>query len=159
MQWYEKQQLLYQVDESWDFPSKCHAIAFVRFVNDGEIQEIFFFPTAKSRLKQAKAKMFLMFSLLSANKESVLEELCWHLCWWCSSMLGSTRGFIDHLERKSRGNHNNASFIEKCWWQKFLKVKSLKRSFEQCYRNTLLNRHQFYLRLLKWVYKWASRSI
>lgn len=29
---------------------KCHAVAFIRFVNDGEIQE-FFFSTAKSRLE------------------------------------------------------------------------------------------------------------
>jgi hypothetical protein len=28
-----------QVDDSTDFTNKCHVIAFVRFVNDGEIQE------------------------------------------------------------------------------------------------------------------------
>lgn len=31
-----------QIDESTHFTNKCHAIAFVRFVNDAEIQENFF---------------------------------------------------------------------------------------------------------------------
>jgi hypothetical protein len=39
-----------QVGESTDFTNKCHAVAFVRFVNDGKIQENF--SAAKSCSKQ-----------------------------------------------------------------------------------------------------------
>lgn len=97
---------------------------------------------------EAKAKTFVMFSLLSANKEFVLEEMCWHLCWWGPKNAWFHESFYISLnERKSWGSHNNAFFLEKCWWQKYLKVK-FSKSFERCYKNPLLNKDQFYLRLV-----------
>lgn len=43
-----------QVDESTDFTNKCHAIAFVGFVNDVETQENF--SAAKNCVKQARTR-------------------------------------------------------------------------------------------------------
>jgi hypothetical protein len=45
------------VDASTNFINKCHVIAFVRFVNDGEIQENFF--CCKELPETRKAKIYL----------------------------------------------------------------------------------------------------
>jgi hypothetical protein len=50
-----------QVDESTDFTNKCHVIAFVKFVNAGEIQEDFV--CCKELPVTRKAKIYLMFCL------------------------------------------------------------------------------------------------
>jgi hypothetical protein len=63
-----------QVDESTDFTNKCHGIAFVRFVNDGEIQENFF--CCKELSKTGKGQD--MFNVLSSYLET--RGLSWRNC-------------------------------------------------------------------------------
>jgi hypothetical protein len=46
----------HQVDELIDITNKCHVIAFVRFINEGEITENFY--AARSYQKQRKVKTF-----------------------------------------------------------------------------------------------------
>jgi hypothetical protein len=41
------------------------------------------FSAAKSCPKQAKAKIYLIFCPHIWKQRFVLEELCWHLYWWC----------------------------------------------------------------------------
>jgi hypothetical protein len=81
-----------QVDELTDFTNKCHAIAFVRFVNDGEIQENFL--CSKELPETSKGQD--IFIVLSSYLET--KGLSWRNCVGiCTdgapSMVGSMKGF------------------------------------------------------------------
>ena len=49
-----------QVDESTDLTNKCHGVAFVRFVNEGEIQENFLY--CKELHEMSKGKTYSIFN-------------------------------------------------------------------------------------------------
>ncbi|XP_068115889.1 zinc finger BED domain-containing protein 5-like [Hyperolius riggenbachi] len=89
-----------QVDESTDITSKCHIMSFVRFVNDGEIQENFF--CCKELPETSKGQD--IFNILT----SYLEEkgLSWTNCVGiCTdgapSMVGSMRGFASLVRKEN----------------------------------------------------------
>jgi hypothetical protein len=59
-----------QLDESTDVTSKCHVMAFVKFVNGGEFKKTF--SAAKSCPKQARAKIYFIFCLHIRNQKVCL---------------------------------------------------------------------------------------
>ena len=66
-----------QIDESTDIASKCHVVTFIRFFNEGEIQENLF--CCKKPPETSKEIDIFNIVLISRNKRSLLEGLCWHL--------------------------------------------------------------------------------
>ena len=82
-----------QVDGSTDITSKCHVVAFVRFVNEGEIQENFF---CCKELPETSRGMDI-FNILSSYLET--RGLSWKNCIGiCTdgapSMVGSIKIFV-----------------------------------------------------------------
>ena len=79
-----------QVDESTDPINKCHVLAFVRYVNEGEIQENFLYckelPETSKRIDLFISILisYHRFILISEGKRSLQEGFCWHLYWWSS---------------------------------------------------------------------------
>lgn len=89
-----------QVDESTDLTNKCHAAAFVRFINEGKIQENFF--CCKELPKTSKRTD--MFNFLSSYLET--RGLSWKNCVGictdgASSMVGSIKCFVSLVKQEN----------------------------------------------------------
>jgi hypothetical protein len=100
-----------QVDESTDFTNKCHGIAFVRFVNGGEIQGNF--SCYKELPETSKGED--IFNVLSSYLET--KGLSWRNCVGictdgASSMVGSMRGFAC-LVKKEKPNVTTHCFLHR----------------------------------------------
>jgi hypothetical protein len=89
-----------QVDESTDLTNKIYVVAFVRFVNDGEIQENFF--RCKEVPKRSKGQD--MFDVLSSYLETkgFSWEKCVGICTdGAPSVPGSIRGFASLVKKEN----------------------------------------------------------
>ena len=89
-----------QVDESTDITNKCHVIAFVRFVNEGKIQENFLCCKELSET----SKGIDVFNILSSYLET--RGLSWKDCVGiCTdgapSMVGSMKGFASLVKQEN----------------------------------------------------------
>ncbi|XP_072909831.1 zinc finger BED domain-containing protein 5-like isoform X6 [Hemitrygon akajei] len=89
-----------QVDESTDFTNKCHVVAFVRFVNDGEIEENFF--CCKELPEPSKGQD--VFNVLSSYLET--KGLSWRNCVGiCTdgvlSVVGSMKSFVSLVKKEN----------------------------------------------------------
>jgi hypothetical protein len=87
-----------QVDESTDFTNKYHAVTFVRFVNDGKIQENFF--CCKELPETSKGQD--IFNVLSSYLETkgLSCRNCVGICTdGAPSMVGFMRGFASLIKK------------------------------------------------------------
>jgi hypothetical protein len=138
-----------QVDESTDFTNKCHVIAFVIYVNDGEIQEKYF--CCKELPETSKGQD--IFNVLSSYMES--RGLSWRnyvgICTDCApSMLGSMRGFTYLVKKESPDVVTTHCLLHK----KMLVSKALGDGMKNVVGGatkwlTLLNKDQFARECLK----------
>ena len=88
-----------QVDESTDITNKCHVIAFVRFINEGEITENFL--CCKELPETTKGQD--IFNTLSVYLEErrLLWERCIGICTdGAPSMTGKIKGFVSLVKEK-----------------------------------------------------------
>jgi hypothetical protein len=103
-----------------DFTNYSYVVAFVRFVNNSEIQKTF--SVAKSCPTRAKRKICLMPCLHIWKQKSVSGEPCRHLYWWCPIKVSSIRGFNSPVKKILTHKQRIALFIENCWFQKPLEM-------------------------------------
>ena len=102
-----------QVDESTDLTNNCHVVAFVRFVNEGEIQENIFL-CCKELSETSKG--IDVFNVLSSYLET--RDLSWKDCVGiCAdgapSMVGSIKGFVSLVKQENPGIISTHCFLHR----------------------------------------------
>jgi hypothetical protein len=146
-----------QVDDSTDFTNKCHVVAFVSFVNDGEIQESFF--CCKELSEKSKGQH--IFNVLSSYLET--KYLSWRNCVGiCTdgtpSVVGSVRGFAclvktEIVDITTHGFPHRELLVSKTLGDEMKKVLD-----DATKMVTLLNKDQFTQEYLKTVLKPGRRA-
>lgn len=101
-----------QVDESIDLTNKCYVVAFVRFVNEGEIQENFL--CCKELVETSKAiDIFNILSLYLENKD-ISWKNCIGICTdGAASMVGSIKGLVTLIKEKNANIISTHCFIHR----------------------------------------------
>jgi hypothetical protein len=95
-----------QVDESTDFTNRSDVVAFVRFINDGEIQENFF--CCKELPETSKGQdIFNAFLHIWENCVGICTDVA-------SSVVCSIRGFTSLVKKKILVSQHTALFTERC---------------------------------------------
>ena len=77
-----------------DFINKCHATAFIRFVNDGEIQERFYCCHKLPKTNRGQDIFNVLFSYLEKNKHVSWRNYIGFCPDSAQSMVSSMRGFL-----------------------------------------------------------------
>lgn len=75
------------------FPSKCHAVAFIRFENDGEIREFFLYCKEQTGMSKGQ-EVFNVFPVTHKQNVCLGGTVLTSVLMVALSMLDSMRGFI-----------------------------------------------------------------
>ncbi len=102
-----------QVDESTDLTNKCYNLAFVRFDNEGEIQENFLY--CKELLEAGRGIDIFNILFTYLDKKNLSWKNSIGICTdGAAYMVGSIKGFITLVKKMRMLFPLTVLFIEKC---------------------------------------------